>query len=90
VYLRYYYLRTYGFQASYYKDFKYEYTSPSGVKSDFGKTDGSNIALLWSPAMNFSVHLNYNLPQENAVFPSPTAPASVKSSSWNLGFEYNF
>ena len=90
VYLRYYYLRTYGFYVSYYKDFKYEYTSPSGERSDFGKTDGSNITLLWSPAMNFSVHLAYNLPQENAVFPSPTAPASVKSSSWNLGFEYNF
>jgi hypothetical protein len=90
VYLRYYYLRTYGFQASYYHDLKYEYTSPNGTKSDFGKTDGTNIALLWSPAMNFSVHLNFNLPQENAVFPSPTAPAQVKSSSWNLGFEYNF
>jgi len=94
VYLRYYYLRTYGFYASYYKDFKYEYTSPSGQKTDFGKTDGSNITLLWSPAMNFSVHLAYNFPQENAIYyPSGstgTPPASVKASSWNLGFEYNF
>jgi hypothetical protein len=48
------------------------------------------LVLLWSQAMNFSVHLNFNLPQKNAVFPSPTAPAEVKSSSWNFGFEYNF
>jgi hypothetical protein len=90
LYLRYYYMRTYGFQVSWYHDFKYEYKSPAGVTSDFGHTNGSNIVLLWSPAMNFSVHLNYNLPQNNAVFPTPTAPAQVKSSSWNLGFEYNF
>jgi hypothetical protein len=44
--------------------------------------------------MNFSVHLAYNFPQENAIYyPSGstgTPPASVKASSWNFGFEYNF
>jgi hypothetical protein len=94
VYLRYYYLRTYGFYASYYKDFKYEYTSPAGVKTDFGKTNGSNVTALWSPAMNFSVHLSYNFPQSGAVYnvegatSNPISPSKV--SSWNLGFEYNF
>jgi hypothetical protein len=83
-------MRTYGFQASWYHDFKYEYTSPTGVTSDFGHTNGKSLTALWSPAMNFSVHLNFSLPQENAVFPSPTAPAQVKSSAWNFGFEYNF
>ena len=90
LYLRYFYIRTYGFQASWYHDFKYEYTSPTGVTSDFGHTNGKSLALLWNPAMNFSVHLTYSPPQENAVFPSPTAADPVKSSSWSLGFEYNF
>ncbi len=90
LYLRYFYLRTYGFYASWYHDLKYEYTSPTGVKSDFGHEDGSSLALLWNPAMNFSVHFTYSFPQKNAVFPTPTAPEAVKSSSWSLGFEYNF
>ena len=92
LYLRYYYLRTYGIQASWYHDFTYEYTSPTGVKSDFGSTNGSNLVFLWSPAMNFSVHLNFNFPQNNAVFTEGVAspPSPVKSSSWNFGFEYNF
>lgn len=95
LYLRYYYLRTYGFYASWYHDFKYEYTSPTGVKFDAGSTNGSNLTLLWSPAMNFSVHWSFNFPQYNAPFyQSPTAttppPSQVKTSSWNLGFEYNF
>jgi hypothetical protein len=94
VYLRYYYLRTYGFQASYYKDLKYEYTTPGGVTTDVGKHDGSNLVLLWSPAMNFSVHLNYNFPQSNSVYnangATTTPISSSKVESWNLGFEYNF
>ncbi|HEX4522907.1 MAG TPA: hypothetical protein VH704_05255 [Casimicrobiaceae bacterium] len=94
VYLRYYYLRTYGFQASWYHDFKYEYTGPTGAKTDFGSTNGENLALLWSPAMNFSVHLNFNFPQSNAIYyPNGSTgqpPPSAKTSSWNLGFEYNF
>jgi hypothetical protein len=94
VYLRYYYLRTYGFQASYYKDLKYEYRSPGGVTTDVGKHDGSNLVLLWSPAMNFSVHLNYNFPQSNSVYnangATTTPISSSKVESWNLGFEYNF
>lgn len=91
LYLRYFYLRTYGFQASYYHDFKYEYTSGLGVHSDFGKTDGGTLTALWNPAMNFSVHLTYNFPQNNAVYTEAvSAPSPVKTSSWSLGFEYNF
>jgi hypothetical protein len=93
LYLRYFYIRTYGFQASWYHDFKYEYTSPTGVKSDFGDTNGASLAALWNPAMNFSVHLTYNFPQYNAVYmesTTTTPPSPVKTSSWSLGFEYNF
>ena len=93
LYLRYYYMRTYGFQASWSHDFKYEYTSPSGVTSDFGHVNSKNLVLLWSPAMNFSVHLNYSFSQPNAVYniEGSTTPLSpTNSSSWNLGFEYNF
>jgi carbonic anhydrase len=50
--------------------------------------------LLWSPAMNFSVHLNYNFPQSNSVYnangATTTPISSSKVESWNLGFEYNF
>jgi hypothetical protein len=40
------------------------------------------------------VHLNYNFAQANAVYniegatTTPLSPST--SSSWNLGFEYNF
>ena len=48
VYLRYYYLRTYGFQASWAHDFTYKYTSPTGVTADFGSTNTKNLAAVES------------------------------------------
>jgi len=92
-YIRYFFLRTYGVQASYAHDFHYTYTSPTGLEYDFGKNNAKNIALLWNPAMNVSFHLNYTPNSQNAVFTNPVTgvgPAKTTSSSWNIGVEYNF
>ena len=43
--------------------------------------------------MNFSVHLNYSFEQPSAVYNVEGATTQLspnRSSSWNLGFEYNF
>jgi hypothetical protein len=94
IYLRYFFQRTYGFQFSTYKDFNYKYTSPLGRESDFGKTHGTNFVLLWNPAMNFSVHMNYSPNQTSAVYTEGTTgttpPSTSTSSSYNLGMEYSF
>jgi hypothetical protein len=93
VYIRYFYNRTYGIQASYSRDFKYKYTSPRGVTSDFGKASNKNIALLWNPAMNVSCHAVFNPNSQNAVFTEASTgsgPSPNTSSSWSVGVEYSF
>jgi hypothetical protein len=94
LYLRYFYQRTYGFQASWYHDFKYEYKTTTGNTVDFGSTNGSTLTLLWNPAMNVSFHFTYNFPQTSAVYTesssTSTPPSPNRTSSWNLGIEYNF
>jgi hypothetical protein len=95
VYIRYFFMRTYGIQASYAKDFHYYYTSPTGVRSDFGKATSKNIVLLWNPAMNVSFHLNYNPNSQSAVFTEASTSTtntarSNTTSSWDLGVEYSF
>jgi hypothetical protein len=95
-YIRYFFQRTYGIQASYARDTTYKYTSPLGVSSDFGHGTSKNIVLLWNPAMNFSIHLNYSPNSHNAIYTeATTTPAQVnalsrESSSWNFGAEYSF
>jgi len=96
VYLRYFYMRTYGFYASYAHDFKYKYTR-NGTTADFGHNNNKNITLLWNPAMNVSFHLVFNPSSTNAVFseasllpPGTTIPNSNKTSSWSFGMEYSF
>jgi hypothetical protein len=93
LYLRYFYNRTYGFQASWYHDFKYEYTDALGRSQEFGKANSKNLVALWNPAMNVSVHLSYNPNSTSAVFRDPVtgiAPKANTSSSWDLGLEYSF
>jgi len=93
VYIRYFFNRTYGFQASYSHDFHYKYTSPRGVTSDFGKNNNKNIALLWNPAMNVSFHAVFNPNSQNAVYTeasTSTGPSPNTSSSWSVGMEYSF
>lgn len=90
VYLRYFYQRTYGIQASYAKDFNYEYTSPTGQKYDFGKATTSNIVALWNPAMNVSFHLSYNPSSKSAVFVETATQKPRETKSWDIGVEYSF
>jgi hypothetical protein len=88
-YIRYFYNRTYGVQASWAHDFHYTYTSPTGLEYDFGKNNAKNIALLWNPAMNVSFHLNYNPNSDSRVFNRATQ-TPVTSSSYSFGVEYSF
>jgi hypothetical protein len=85
-YIRYFYKRTYGIQASYYRDLNYKYTDTTGLVHDFGHKSGTNIALLWNPAMNFSMHLSINPESTSRTY----AGLESKSSSWSLGMEYSF
>lgn len=84
--IRYFFKRTYGFEASLYRDLKYEYTSAAGVTTDFGNRVGSGLTGLWNPAMNVSIHLRYspNLKTQNF------AGLVSKRSSWDFGMEYSF
>ena len=85
-YLRYFYKRTYGVEASYYRDMKYEYTSPAGVTTDFGNRDGMGVTLLWNPAMNVSLH--FRLPFDSTT--RNFAGVERTTSSWDVGMEYSF
>lgn len=92
-YIRYFFQRTYGIQASYWKDLDYKYTSPTGVGYDFGKAHGSNIVFLFNPAMNVSFHLAFNPNSQSAVFTEASTgsgPTPNTSRSWDLGMEYSF
>jgi hypothetical protein len=93
VYLRYFFHRTYGLQASYARDFDYKYTNPLGVEQDFGKATSKNIVLFWNPAMNVSFHLTYSPNASSAVYTEATQTVQVSprvSSSWETGVEYSF
>ena len=83
---RYFYKRTYGFEAYWWRDMKYEYTSPAGVTTDFGNRDAMSLTLLWNPAMNVSFHLRMSPDSTTRSF---TGVEST-SSSWDLGMEYSF
>ena len=85
-YLRYFFKRTYGVEASLYRDMKYEYTSAAGVTTNFGHKLGSSLTLLWNPAMNVSFHFRISPESTNRTF----AGAETKSSSWDAGMEYSF
>jgi hypothetical protein len=83
---RYFFKRTYGFEVSWYRDIKYEYTSPAGVTTDFGNRVGKGVTFLWNPAMNVSIHLDINPTIKSRNF----AGQESSSSSWNFGMEYSF
>ena len=83
---RYFYKRTYGFEAYWWRDMKYEYTSPAGVTTDFGNRDAMGLTLLWNPAMNVSFHLRMSPESTTRSFTG----VERTSSSWDLGMEYSF
>lgn len=83
---RYFYKRTYGIEAYWWRDRKYDYTSPAGVTTDFGNKQATGITLLWNPAMNFSMHLRISPESKSRTFTG----LETKSSSWSWGIEYSF
>src|SRR5262249_50023452 len=90
VYARYFYMRTYGFYATWWKDVKYDYTNAAGVKRGTYQRDNMSITLLWNPAMNFSTHLVINPRVQNRVFDDQRNLYQGDGNSYSLGFEYNF
>jgi hypothetical protein len=90
LYLRYFYQRTYGFYTTWWKDLKYDYTNPAGVKRGTYQKPNFSLTALWNPAMNFSTHLTYTPKTQNRVFDDDRARYLGDGKSWNLGFEYNF
>jgi hypothetical protein len=89
-YARYFYNRTYGFYATYWRDLDYTYTNAAGVTRDTYQKDNMALTLLWNPAMNFSVHLVYNPRTQNRVFSDQKDLYLGKGKSMTLGMEYNF
>jgi hypothetical protein len=89
-YVRYFYQRTYGFYATMWKDLKYDYTTPAGVKRGTYQKLNYSITFLWNPAMNFSTHLVWTPRTQNRVFDDQKDLYQGKGSSYSLGFEYNF
>ena len=89
-YARYFYNRTYGFYTTLWKDLKYDYTTPAGVKRGTYQKPNFSITALWNPAMNFSTHLTYNPRTQNRVFDDQRNLYQGDGKTFNLGFEYNF
>ena len=88
-YVRYFYQRTYGFYATYWKDLDYDVTI-NGVKRGTYQKDNFSVTLLWNPAMNFSTHLVFTPRTQNRVFDDRRDQYQGDGSSYSLGFEYNF
>ncbi|HEY8370898.1 MAG TPA: hypothetical protein VIM86_16470, partial [Thermodesulfobacteriota bacterium] len=86
---RYFYRRTYGFEAYLRDSLWYEYKTAAGVERDVYSRPNYGIIALWYPAMNFSVHLSYTFAQ-NYVFSDNRAAYRGKGDNYALGFEYNF
>jgi len=90
-YVRYFYNRTYGFYATYWRDMDYTFTNAAGVTRDtYQKYDNYAITFLWNPAMNFSVHLVWNPRTQNRVFSDQKELYQGSGKSMTLGMEYNF
>ena len=88
--MRYFWQRTYGFEAYYRKDPKYEYRTPAGVVRKVLKKPSYAITGLWNPAMNFSVHASINPKVQNVVFEDESNRYLGKGRAYQVGFEYNF
>jgi hypothetical protein len=90
LYGRYYYLRTYGVQAVWNKDLKYDFTNASGLKRGTFQKDVFTLSFFWIPAMNFSTHFVYNPRVQNRVFDDQRNLYQGEGNSYTVGFEYNF
>lgn len=88
--VRYYYNRTYGFEFYLRNDLTYDYTDGAGTDYEV-ETPGMVWGLtgLWTPAMNFNVHLQYRPSYVYALDPA-VADANDEGYIYSLGIEYNF
>lgn len=87
---RYFWRRTYGVEVYWRDNLTYEYTTPEGLKRDTKSDAYYGITGLWYPAMNFSVHFQYNPKVQNTVFKDQSELHQNKGDSYQVGFEYNF
>ena len=90
--VRYFYKRTYGFDLGWYTMIDYTYTTPEGVER---QTEGDKniygLTLLWNPAMNVSLHLQFSPRSTNIVFRDDQRAVYMDGGkSEQLGIEYNF
>jgi hypothetical protein len=88
--IRYFWQRTYGFEAVYWKDSKYKYVNAAGLSRGVLLKPRYTLNLYFVPAMNFSTHININPKVQNTVFEDQADLYQGKGSSYSLGFEYNF
>ncbi len=89
VYLRYFYKRTYGFQAQWQTQLKYDFTNAAGLTRGVYTRPAMSVTGLWNPAMNFSVNFNYNPRVQNRVF-EDQRNLYTSGTSRSIGIEYNF
>jgi len=89
-YLRYYYVRTYGFEVNWQHNFNYSYTAAGAATRDVKTTDLFRMTLLWTPAMNFNTHLTFQPKTFNYVFKDQSNLYQGSGNAWSLGFEYSF
>jgi len=82
--IRYFYNRTYGFEVGVQHPIYYDYTSSTGTGSvaySISAPNTWNLSLLWIPAMNINIALNY----------SPSSPAEIRGSdSPGRSYSYSF
>ena len=90
IYGRYFYDRTYGVLFNWNRDTEYTYTNAAGLKRAAYAKSAPTVTFLWNPAMNFSMHLNYNPLVQNKVFADQKDRYLGKGSTYGLGMEYNF
>lgn len=89
--VRYFYKRTYGLEAYWNNFLDYTYTTPGGVdRKTHGGDNYYGVNLLWNPAMNFSVHLNYTPRITNRVFRDERNLYKNDGDSLSFGVEYSF
>lgn len=88
--IRYFYERTYGFEAYWRTNLNYKYHTADGVTRDTYTKDAYGMTFYWNPAMNFSTHLYWTPRVQNIVFKDEKHLYQGKGDSWSVGFEYNF
>jgi len=85
--IRYFYNRTYGFEVGMQHATTWDYTASTGVKYSASAPTTYSLALLWVPAMNINVALNY-APSKPVYLVSTNSPGT--GESWSLLVDYGF